>query len=158
MTCPIRAFDASIDVDMILSYEWLARQNARVLPRKHEPLFDKECHSVWVAGVKVEVPVRRGDTRVCRVQQGIFKVEEPPTDEYGMRTEVFEEIVRRLKLVPTRDCFATLESRKSERYYSIEEDSLSVEWVPNELLWINPLWNLWPRTADKLLASQCTAL
>jgi hypothetical protein len=28
--CPIRAFDAPIDVDMILSYEWLARPNARV--------------------------------------------------------------------------------------------------------------------------------
>ncbi len=46
---PIRAFDAPIDVGMILSYEWLARQNPRVYPRKHGLLFDQESGSVWVA-------------------------------------------------------------------------------------------------------------
>jgi hypothetical protein len=69
LSCPIRAFDAPIDVGMILSYEWLARQNARVYPRKHGLLFDRECRSVWVAGEKVGVPVRRGDMRVCQVKR-----------------------------------------------------------------------------------------
>jgi hypothetical protein len=142
LRCPIRAFDAPIDVDKILSYEWLARQNARVYPRKHGLLFDQECRSVLVAGEKVGVPIRRGDTRVCQVKQGRFRVEEPPTDDYGMRTEVLEECVRRLKLVPTRDCFATQETKKSDRYYSSEDDALSIEWDPNKVLWINPPWTL----------------
>ncbi len=134
MRCPIRAFDAPIDVDMILSYEWLARQNARVYPRKHGLLFDQECRSVWVAGEEVGVPVRRGDTRVFQVKQGRFRVEEPPTDDYGISTEVFEECVRRLKLVPTRFCFATLETKKRKRYYSSQDDALSIELDPNEVL------------------------
>jgi hypothetical protein len=90
---------------------------------------------------------------VCQVKQGRFRVEEPPTDDYGMRTEVFEECVQRLKLVPTRDCFATQETKKSGRYYSSEDDALSFEWDPNEVLWINPPWTLWPQAVDKLLAS-----
>ena len=105
----------------------------------------------WVAGEKVEVPDRRGDSRVCQVKQGRFRVEEPPADDYGMRTEVFEECVRRLRLVPTRDCFATPETKKSDKYYSNWDDALSIEWDPNEVLWINPPWTLWPQAADKLL-------
>ncbi len=107
---------------------------------------------MWVAGENVGVPTRLGDTHVCQVKHGRFKVEEPPTDDYGMRTEIFEECVRRLKLVPTRDCFATLETRKRGRYFSIEDDALSVEWDPNDVLWITPPLTLWPQTADKLLA------
>ncbi len=119
-----------------VQYKWLARQNARVYPRQHGLLFDQECCSVWVAGEKEGVPIRRGDTRVCQIGQRRSRVEEPPTDDYGMRTEVFEECTRRLKLIPSRYCFASPDNRKSDRYYSSEEDALSEEWDPNEVLWI----------------------
>ncbi len=102
----------------------LARQNACVYPLKYGLLFNRECHSVWFAGEKVGMPTRRGDTRVCRVKQGSFSAEEPLTDDSGMETEIFEERVRRLKLVTTRDLFATLKIRKNERYYSIEDDGV----------------------------------
>ncbi len=119
VSCPIPTFDAPIDVDMKLSYEWLARQNIHVYLRKHGLLFGLDCHTVWVAGEKVGVPTLHGDMRVCQVKQGRFRVDEPQTYDYWMR-----------------NCFATLETRKSDRNFSIEDDALSLEWDPNEVLLI----------------------
>ena len=70
LVCPIREFDAQIDVDMILSYEWLARKNAQVYPRRHGMAFEREGYSVWVPGIAVGVPVRAGGSKVCRVRRG----------------------------------------------------------------------------------------
>ena len=32
---PLKAYDALVDVDVLLSYEWLARQNVHVHARQH---------------------------------------------------------------------------------------------------------------------------
>ena len=158
--CPIKAYDAPIDVDMILSYEWLARQNAQVYPRRHGVAFDLEGHSVWVPGIPVGVPDRARDAKVYRVGRGRRSPlsEAPDPDDYGMRDEVFADCTRRLGLQPTRDCFATRDTAKCEKFFSPEEDGLAQEWDPREVLWVNPPWALWPQAADKMLASGCTGL
>ncbi len=63
------------------------------------------------------------EARVC-AESNKFRAEEPTTDDYGMRTEIFKECFRRLKFVPTRECFATLETKKCDKYYSAEENAL----------------------------------
>ncbi len=32
---PLKAYDALVDVDVLLSYEWLARQNVHIHARQH---------------------------------------------------------------------------------------------------------------------------
>ena len=140
VVCPVKAFDAPIDVDMILSYEWLARQNAQVYPRRHGVAFEAEGYSVWVPGIPVGAPARARGAKVCRVRRGRRSPvsEAPDPDDYGMRDEVFAECTRRLGLQPTRDCFATKNTAKCEKFFGPEQDGLAQEWDPREVLWVNP--------------------
>ena len=46
-----KAYDAPIDVDAILSYEWLARQGVVVHPRRHGIVIERDNTSFWVAGM-----------------------------------------------------------------------------------------------------------
>ena len=43
-------------------------------------------------------------------------------------------------------------------FFSVEQNGLAQRWPAKEILWINPPWDLCPRAAAKLLASQCTAI
>ena len=155
VSCPIRVFEASIDVDAILSYEWLARQNMVVVPRQHGIAVSRDGESIWVAGIKVGVSAKAADLQVCKVRGGerIARGE-----DYVMRKEYYDECILRLGLTPTFDCFASGEVSKCAKFYSLEEDSLTQEWGVGEILWVNPPWSLWPQVADKLLASECTAI
>ncbi len=59
---------------------------------------------------------------------------------------------------PTLDCFAAEGEAQCDSFFSVKQDGLAQRWPPKEILWINPPWDLWPRAAAKLLASQCTAI
>ena len=154
---PFRCFDASIDVDAILSYEWLARQGVTVWPRQHGVTVEGAGNSVWVPGVKAGAEARKVN-EVCRVRRQ-EKAEKPEEEEnYVVRREYFEEFTRRLNLKPVRDCFASDAETQCEKFFSIEEDALQQRWDPTEVLWLNPPWSLWPQVAAKLLGSTCTAV
>ena len=75
-----------------------------------------------------------------------------------VRPEFFQEFVQRLKVQPTLDCFAAEGESQCGAFFSVEQDGLAQRWPPKEILWINQPWDLWPRAAAKLLASQCTAI
>ena len=65
VSIPLLAFDADIDVDAILSYEWLASQHIDVLPREHGVQIHLQQGDLWVPGIRVT----QSNTAVRRVRQ-----------------------------------------------------------------------------------------
>ena len=53
-----------MDVDLILSYEWLARQNFVVHARRHGVTVDKGESRFWVNGIRKGVEVKKGPPTV----------------------------------------------------------------------------------------------
>ena len=84
----------------------------------------------------------------------------PPhvSDDYTIKVRYYDLVVRQLGLDPDRDCFATPSNTRCAFYYTADQDALAQAWDPSEVMWLNPPWELWPQTADKLLASGCSAL
>ena len=50
---PTVAYDGEMVCDLILSYAWLAQQNALVNPRRHGVLFQEENRLVWIPGLNI---------------------------------------------------------------------------------------------------------
>ena len=67
MSFPFKGYTATMDVDLILSYEWLARQNFVVHARRHGVTVDKGESRVWVNGIRKGVEVKKGPPTVCKV-------------------------------------------------------------------------------------------
>ena len=78
-------------------------------------------------------------------------------DNYQVRPEYYQEFCTRLKLTPTRDCFAEPDDTHCKNFFSIQDSALKHEWGPDEVLWMNPPWNLLEEAAKnccKASASQ----
>ena len=67
MSFPFKGYTATMDVDLILSYEWLARQNCVVHARRHGVTVDKGESRFWVNGIRKGVEVKKGPPTVCKV-------------------------------------------------------------------------------------------
>ena len=63
---PVVAYDADIDVDAILSYEWLATQNVDILPRSHGVRINLNQWHLWVpgAGLADAIPSDKSTRRI----------------------------------------------------------------------------------------------
>ncbi len=65
---PFKAYDAPIDVDVLVSYELLARNNVHVHPRPHGLTVERAGVSLWVAGLRKVARVRGvSERRACAV-------------------------------------------------------------------------------------------
>ena len=69
MVFPLKAYDALVDVDVLLSYEWLARQNVHVHARQHELTIGRSGLSFLVAGIRAGAKVRSDSGGVCVVRK-----------------------------------------------------------------------------------------
>ena len=166
---PLTAYDADIDLDLILSYEWLAAQMVDVFPRNHGVRVELPGQSLWVPGQLAE-PAWEIPNQVHMIQsspdgqdQQGSALEVPagaqqPSENYAVRTELYDEFCQRLRLQPTRDCFADQANTRCPNFYTMTQDAMTQPWDPQEVLWMNPPWRLWPEAADKLLESKCTAV
>jgi len=160
--CPITFYDANVGVDALLSYEWLRKEDIDVQCRNHGLLVNREEGPIWVPG-EVD-PVRKGSPpmAVNRIS-GHTPGEEGPSDSmpkenYTVRWPFFQEVVFRLGMQPTLDCFATKGNERCSLYYTAEDNALAQVWADAEVMWINPPWRLWPEVAEKILASKCGAV
>ena len=164
LSFPFRAYDAPIDVDAIVSYEWLAKHRIDVHPRRHGILVHRPNTAIWVPGAPDDINLENSSHNVRMVE-----VSPPPlplmegvvdhsSEDYIVRREFFLEFTRRLKIQPTRDCFTKEGEALCKAYYNPGEDALIQDWNPEEVLWINPPWRLWPQVAKKLLESGCSAI
>ena len=136
---PFKAYDAPIDVDVLVSYEWLARSGIHVHPGRHGLSVERPGACFWVGGLRGAKSqggtggaraVGRGGRRGAaspegtgagakRGETGAWK--NSPSN-YMVRPEFFEEFVCRLKIRPTRDCFALKEDAQCAAFFSPEED------------------------------------
>ncbi len=172
---PLKANDALVDVDVLLSYEWLAQQNVHIHARQHGLTIGRAGLSFWVAEIRAGAKVRGHANGVCVVRK--IPIQQPgqgPTpnqsgdkvpgawetspSNYVVRPEFAHEFVQRLKVQPTLDCFSAVGEAQCDSFFSAKQDGLEQRWSPKEILWNNPPWDLWPQAAAKLLASQCTAI
>jgi hypothetical protein len=172
---PLKAYDALVDVDFLLSYEWLARQNVHIHTCQHGLTIRMAGLSFWVAGIRDGANVRGDASGVCVVRK--IPMQQPDQgqtpnksgdkvpgacetslDNYVVRTEFAHEFVQRLKVQPTLDCFAAEGEAQCDSFFTAKQDGLAQRWMSKEVLWINPPWGLWPQAAAKLFASQCTAI
>ena len=80
------------------------------------------------------------------------------TEEYTVRWPFFQEIIKRLGVTPTRDCFATEGNKRCHLYFSAKDEALQQEWPEDEILWLNPPWRLWPRVAERLMGCKNAAI
>ena len=71
---PLKGYDATIDTDMISSYEWLALQDMVVYPKRHGLTIEKNGETYWVGGVRKGVEVKRGPPTVCQVNPLVARV------------------------------------------------------------------------------------
>ena len=149
VTLTIDAYDADIDVDVLLSYEWLATMDVDVRSQRHGIIIHQSHAAYWVPGLKKGLKVGEVPLSVLMVNQTTSPPElhensdpdiEVPNeaDEYTVRQEFFQEFTRRLKIRPTRDCFACPGENHCPQYWTAKEDALNQVWGPEEILWINP--------------------
>ena len=73
------------------------------------------------------------------------------SEEYGVRRKWVERVMHEFAVTPDRDCFATGGNARFPRYYTQEQDALSLRWDESETMWCNPPWTEWPKVADKIL-------
>ena len=138
-TFPFKGYDAPIDVDVLLSYEWLARHNFIVNTRRHGLSLDFLGTSNWFPGVREGEVLKVPHPVVRRVKdRSQESVPNQSTETYVVRKEFYEEFCPRLGLKPDRDCFASPEVSQCEKYFTVEQDALSRRWDQRETLWVNP--------------------
>eukprot|EP00667_Euglena_gracilis_P000113 EG_transcript_113 len=69
-----------------------------------------------------------------------------------------EEIEKEFRVKAERDCFATSQNARCEKFYGEDDDAMKKDWGAEETLWMNPPWTLWPEVAEKLQNSNCRAI
>ena len=120
-TFPFKGYDASIDVDVLLSYEWLARHNFIVNTRRHGLSLDFQGTSNWFPGVREGEVLKVPHPVVRRVKdRSQESVPNQSTETFMVRKEFYEEFCHRLGLKPDRDCFASPEVSQCEKYFTVE--------------------------------------
>ena len=64
------------------------------------------------------------------------------TELYAVRHHWVTKILRQFDIDPAcvRDCFATVQNRRFEKFYCEQDDALSLSWDFNEVHWCNPPW------------------
>ena len=152
---PFFAYDASVDVDAIISFGWLAANHIDVKPRRHGILIHQNDNLVWVEGlprsnVSAAAPPATRVVRTIVAGEGF--------EDYVVRPQYFAEITRQLKLAPTLDCFAHQGGSQCAKFVDRDQDALVVPWPADEVIWVNPPWTLWPAAAEKVLASECAGI
>ena len=140
VVCPIVCYDAVIRVDMILSYEWLGQMNFDVSCRKHRLLLNRNEGPVWIPGVMHRKKYKPSQVQVLTHSKEIFMVKrsENANESYTVRWPYFHEIISRLKLEPTVDCFATNGNSRCKVFYTQSDDALK-NIGEQETMWLNPL-------------------
>ena len=79
-------------------------------------------------------------------------------EDYAVRNEFVQAIETEFQCKADCDCFANIKNARCTSFYSKENDAFQREWGPNETLWLNPPWRLWPKVAKKLRKSNCDAI
>ena len=155
---PTVFYDADIGMDVILSYDWLRRANVDVRCRRHGLEANRPQGTLWVPGVKLSRPkgmAYLGTTGVDGSAPFCLEVREGSLnhqcEDYTVRWPVVWEIMHRLGVKPERDCFASQGNSRFSRFWTKGDDALNQTWAAGEVLWVNPPWRLWPRTAEKIL-------
>ena len=156
LSLPIVGYDADIQVDMIVSFEWLASVKADIIPQKNGLMVHNPTHGVvWIGGLRDSAGPGQPFPRV----QAIDVNKEPQVSEdYTVRWHYFRDICCHLGLTPTLDCFASHTNARCPKHFTEEQNALEMEWSRDEVLWLNPPWRLWPRAETKLITSTGAAL
>ena len=169
LSMSFRAVEVVMDADCILSYPWLADHYIDVYPKRHGILIHGLETQAWVPAMKLGRQGgkvgkgKRSVVQVVRDAQKASRQEEvaltgEQDEDYAVRREFFWEFTRRLKLAPTRDCFAQSSTSQCEGCYTPAQDALKQDWDPEEVLWVNPPWRIWPEVAEKLMVSGNAAI
>lgn len=53
-----------------------------------------------------------------------------------------------------RDAFASSGNARFEKFTTSQEDSLVCDWDPEDIMWTNPPWSIWPAVSTKILSSR----
>ena len=157
LSLPFVCFDADMEVDILLSYGWLAAMHLDVMPRRHGLMSIQSDRQIWIAGEEERIrPSGPG------VQIGVLGTEQSHTTnaskDYKVRPEYFAEIISQLGLKPTVDCFATATNTQCHRFFTKEQNALTMDWPSEDVMWMNPPWTLWPEAEAKLSQARCAAV
>ena len=68
---------------------------------------------------------------------------QPNSEEYTVRRKWVERVMHEFALTPDRYCFATRSDARLPRYYTQEQDALSLRWDEADTMWCNPTWSDW---------------
>jgi hypothetical protein len=79
-------------------------------------------------------------------------------EDYAVRKIYMEEIEWQFQVKAERDCFASVENRRCQKFYTEEDNALKKAWRGGETLWMNPPWTLWPEVVKKLQISECRTI
>ena len=79
-------------------------------------------------------------------------------EDYTVKRKFVQKIEARFGVQIDRDCFASSQNARCEKYFTKKENALLQKWDNGEVLWLNPPWSLWPKVVKKLQAEKCTAI
>ena len=68
ISCPMEIYDADIMVDMLISYEWLARMDVEVHGRRHGLIINRPGGPIWLPGIVYAPKEGQGVAPVSAVQ------------------------------------------------------------------------------------------
>lgn len=87
------------------------------------------------------------------------------TEDYAVRKHWVQKIlavfnIGRQDQVDIRDAFANFHNKRFTKFNTVQENSLQKVWDPNEIMWCNPPWSIWPDVSNKILrtSSVCIAI
>ena len=151
---PITCYDADIGVDLIVSYEWLAKAGFDIVPREHGVMVLLNQKSFWIDGLRNPPPVQSISSVNVLQNEAITDT----TEEYTVRDVFFREIANQFGLTPTLDCFATAGNTRCRRFISSSDEASRQPWPQDEVLWVNPPWSLWPEVESWVVEATNAAI
>ena len=113
---PLVCYDAPVEADLLLSYDWLAQMHLDVLPRRHGLRCTHGESQIWIAGIDEGRPTSPSPAQINAIEGKVGQ----STRDYCVRPEFFREICDQLGLKPTVDAFATATNTTCSRYVTKE--------------------------------------
>ena len=77
------------------------------------------------------------------------------TEEYTTRRWAQTLVLKRFKVRPCIDAFASEENRRFPQFWDEARDVLSQTWTSDMVLWMNPPWSAWTQAAKKTVRVAC---
>ena len=116
-----------------------------VMPHRHRLLWERHNGWTWLGGDCAPV-----DVSIANVTSAP-KTRHWRTDDYAVRHDLVQHVIDHFGgTVPSIDAFASMKNKRFPRFWDKHADAFTKDWASEDLLWINPPFDLLNQVVDKI--------